>query len=335
MKNNKVNIAQIGVGYWGPNLLRNLVTNKKCQVSKVVDLSQERRDYVQGLYPFITVADDIAGVLNDEKIDAVIIATPVATHFDMAIKALQAGKHILVEKPMARTVSEVEQIRDLSQTKKLVAMVGHTYLYNDAVRYVKRMIDSGELGDVRYIYSQRLNLGRIRSDVDALWNFAPHDISIIQYWLGNPKPISVSRHGIDYIQKGVDDVVFLTVQYPGKILANIHVSWLDPHKIRLITIVGSKKMVVYDDMAENKIVIFDKGIDPKAKLGENMDFDIPGFQTFTHRSGDVLLPKVDFKEPLKVEIDHFMDCILNGSECLTGPNHALEVVRILSSGARS
>ncbi len=335
MKNNKVNIAQIGVGYWGPNLLRNLVSNKKCHVTKVVDLSPERREYVQGLYPFITVVNDIAQVLNNGEIDAVIIATPVATHFEMAIKALQAGKHILVEKPMARTVSEVEEIGRIANEKNLVAMVGHTYLYNDAVRYVKRMIDSGDLGDIRYIYSQRLNLGRIRSDVDALWNFAPHDISIIQYWLGNPTPVSINRCGIDCIQKGVDDVVFLNVRYPGKILANIHVSWLDPHKIRRITIVGSKKMVVYDDMAENKIIIFDKGIDPKAKLGENMDFDVPGFQTFSHRSGDILLPKLEFKEPLKVEIDHFMDCILKGSDCLTGPNHALEVVRILSSSVRS
>jgi predicted dehydrogenase len=331
-KNSKVvTVAQLGVGYWGPNLLRNLVANKNCIVVKVVDLSNDRREYVQRLYPSIEVTDKAELVFDDPSVDAVIIATPVNTHFEMAIKALKTGKHVLVEKPMARTIEEVKQIGELASLKKLVAMVGHTFLYNAAVRYVKELINSGVLGEVRYIYSQRLNLGRIRPDVDALWNFAPHDVSIIQYWLGNPTPVSVVRRGIDYIQNGIDDVVFLNIIYPNKIMANVHVSWLDPNKVRRITVVGSKKMVVYDDMAENKIAIFDKGIDPVAKLGENMDYDNLNFQTFDHRSGDVLLPKIDFKEPLKVEIEHFIDCIQNGRECLTDVKHALEVVRILSN----
>lgn len=210
-------------------------------------------------------------------------------------------------------------------------MVGHTFLFNAAVRYVRKLIDSGEIGDIRYIYSQRLNLGRIRSDVDALWNFAPHDVSIIQYWLGDPDPISVVRCGIDYIQEKIDDVVFLNILYPNKIIANIHVSWLDPRRVRSMTVVGSKKMVIYDDIAENKIAIFDKGIDRRAVLGENMDFDHPRFQDFNHRSGDVLLPRIDFQEPLKVEIEHFFDCIQNSTECITGIKHAKKVVGILSS----
>jgi predicted dehydrogenase len=327
---NVVTVAQLGVGYWGPNLLRNLVANNNCRVSKVVDLSIERRDYVQRLYPSIEVADKTDFVFDDPSVNAVVIATPVHTHFEMAMKALKADKHVLVEKPMARTVEEVRQIGDLARSKNLVAMVGHTFLYNAAVRYVKELIDSGVLGDIRYIYSQRLNLGRIRPDVDALWNFAPHDVSIIQYWLGNPTPVSVMRRGIDYIQKGIDDVVFLNIIYPNKVMANIHVSWLDPNKVRRITVVGSKKMVVYDDMADNKIAIFDKGIDPVAKLGENMDYDNLNFQSFNHRSGDVLLPKIDFQEPLKVEIAHLIDCIQNGTRCLTDVEHALGVVRILS-----
>jgi predicted dehydrogenase len=196
---------------------------------------------------------------------------------------------------------------------------------------VKKLIDAGELGDIRYIYSQRLNLGRIRSDVDALWNFAPHDISIIQYWLNDPAPLSVVRRGIDYIQKDVDDVVFLNVMYPGKVMANIHVSWLDPQRIRTIVVVGSKKMVIYDDTAENKIAIYDKGIDRKAQLGQNMDYDDQHFPTFDHRSGDVLFPKIDFQEPLKVEIDHFLDCIEKGTTCITGIDHARKVVQILAS----
>lgn len=324
-------IAQIGVGYWGPNLLRNLVANKRCQVKVVVDLSAERRDYVKRLYPAIEVVDDINKVFTARDIDGVIIATPVFTHHELAIAALKAGKHILVEKPMARSVAEVEDIGKIAQNNGLVAMVGHTFLYNAAVRYVKKLIDSGELGDVRYIYSQRLNLGRIRSDVDALWNLAPHDISIIQYWLGDPVPISVVKRGIDYIQNGVSDVVFLNIIYPNKIMANIHVSWLDPGKIRCMTIVGSKKMVVYDDISDNKIAIYDKGIDPKAVLGEKMDYDGQAYPVFSLRSGDVLLPKIDFQEPLKVEIDHFFDCIEKGIDCLTGIEHAKKVVEILAS----
>ena len=327
-----LNIAQVGVGYWGPNLLRNLVSNKRCKVKTVVDLSPERRDYVSGLYPAVFVTDDVDQAFNDREIAGVVIATPVATHFDLAMRALGAGKHILVEKPLATTITEVEEMGRLALKNNLVVMVGHTFLFNAAVRYAKKLIDSGEIGDVRYIYSQRLNLGRIRSDVDALWNLAPHDVSIIQYWLGNPQPLSVVRRGVAYIQKGIEDVVFMNIIYPNNIMANIHVSWLDPQRARLMTIVGSKKMVIYDDTAENKIAIYDKGIDRKAVVGQNMDYDNPLFQAFDHRSGDVLLPKIDFQEPLKVEIEHFIDCILNGTKCLTGLDHAKKVVQILSTG---
>jgi predicted dehydrogenase len=297
----------------------------------VVDLSPERREYVRGLYPAVRVTEEFEEVIHDPEIEAVVIATPVTTHFDLAVQALSAGKHILVEKPMARSVAEVNEIGRLATEKNLVAMVGHTFLFNSAVRYVKKLIDSGELGDICYIYSQRLNLGRIRSDVDSLWNLAPHDISIIQYWLGDPEPLSVVRRGADYIQDNIDDVVFMSIMYPKKIMANIHVSWLDPLKVRLMVVVGSKKMVVYDDTVENKIAIYDKGIDRKAALGDNRDHNNPQPQTFDHRSGDVVLPKIDFKEPLKVEIEHFIDCIQNGTKCLTGLDHAKKVVEILST----
>ena len=324
-------IAQIGVGYWGPNLLRNLLANRRCHVTAAVDQSHERLDYVHRLYPTIRVSDKAEDILQDPHIEAVVIATPVATHYDLAVKILNAGKHVLVEKPMARSVSEVEEIGRISEEKGRVAMVGHTFLFNGAVRYVKRLIDSGELGDIRYVYSQRLNLGRIRSDVDALWNFAPHDISIIQYWLDDPTPLSVTKRGIDIIQSGIEDVVFLNIIYPHKIMANIHVSWLDPNKVRSMTVVGSRKMVVYDDIAENKIAIYDKGIDRKASLGEHMDYDNQPFPIFNYRSGDILLPRVDFQEPLSVEIDHFLDCIENGTKCMAGVEHAKKVVAILAS----
>jgi predicted dehydrogenase len=328
---NIVTVAQIGCGYWGPNLLRNLIASSQCNVKTVVDLSPDRRTFVKKHYPHVYVTDNVDEVLNDREIDALIIVTPVLTHFDLVMNALKAGKHILVEKPMATSVSEVEQIGIVAHQKKLVAMVGHTFLYNPSVRYLKKLIDAHELGDIRYIYSRRLNLGRIRPDVDALWNFAPHDISIIQYLLNNPSPLSVHKHGMDYIQAGIDDVVFLNIIYPDKIIANIHVSWLDPRKVRSMTVVGSKKMVIYDDAEENKVAIYDKGIDRQAVLGENMDYDNPDIFTLDYRYGDVLLPHINFEEPLKLEIAHFVDCILNGTQCITGPEHALMVVKILSS----
>ena len=325
-----INIAQIGVGYWGPNLLRNLVSNKDCEVKTVVDYSEDRRKFVNDLYPSINTTDQINEVLNDNQIDAVIIATPVATHFELSMKSLEAGKHILVEKPMATTVEDVQKIGKIGIEKNLITMVGHTFLFNSAVRYVKKLIDDDVLGDIRCIYSQRLNLGRIRNDVDALWNLAPHDISIIQYWLNDPEPVNIKRSGMDFVQKGIDDIVFMNIEYPKNIMANIHVSWLDPHKIRRMTVVGSKKMVVYDDIAENKITIYDKGIDRLAILGENMDFDNPNTFSFNHRSGDVVIPEIKWTEPLKTEIEHFISCIKNKSSCLTDAYHAEKVVKILA-----
>ena len=324
-----INIAQIGVGYWGPNLLRNLVGNQNCLVKTVVDLSAERRKFVKNLYPSVKVTENVNDVINDSSIDAVVIATPVASHFDLAISALNAGKHILVEKPMATKVDQIKQIGHHATEKNLVAMVGHTFLFNSAVRYVKSLIESGELGEIRYIYSQRVNLGRIRDDVDALWNLAPHDISIIQYWLDDPEPESISRNGMAYVQKDIDDVVFVNITYPNGVMANIHVSWLDPHKIRRMTVVGSKKMIVYDDIAENKITVYDKGIDRLAVLGENMDFDDPSTFNYNYRSGNVILPKIKWIEPLRTEINHFIDCIQNQATCITGPSHAEKVVKIL------
>ncbi|TFB10602.1 Gfo/Idh/MocA family oxidoreductase [Candidatus Marinimicrobia bacterium MT.SAG.3] len=329
----KVNFGQIGVGYWGPNLLRNLVANPDCEVKRVVDLSEDRRNFVSTNYPSVEVSEDVDSILNDKDISAVIISTPVNTHFDLAKRALLAGKHILVEKPIATEVKQLEELDAIATKNDLVICAGHTFLYNSAVRYVKKLIDSGELGDIRYIYCQRLNLGRIRSDVDALWNFAPHDISIMQYWLNEPNEFEVSKRGMDYVQNGVDDVVFLNILYPKNIMVNIHVSWLDPLKVRRITVVGSKKMVVYDDVAENKIMIYDKGIDHIATLGERMDFDRTNVGQFNLRSGDVLIPKIDWQEPLKVEIEHFVDCILNGTKCLTDINHAKNVVRILTENS--
>jgi len=322
-------LAQFGCGYWGPNLLRNFSALPNCSVRYVVDSSADRRSFVQQSFPRSRAVETCDAALSDPEVKAVVIATPAATHFTMAKLALEAGKHVFVEKPLATSVAEVDELSRSAKTRNLVVMVGHTFIYNSAVRYVKKLIDGGDLGEVRYIYSQRLNLGRIRSDIDAMWNFAPHDISIIQYWLGNPQPLSVSKNGMAYMQDGIDDVVFLSLEYPNKIIANIHVSWLDPQKVRKMIVVGSKKMVVYDDVADDKIAIYDKGIDRKAVLGQNMDFDHPQLAQFNYRRGDIVLPEVKFTEPLRVEAEHFTDCILNSREPLTGITHARTVVSIL------
>ena len=322
-------LAQLGCGYWGPNLLRNFSTLKNCSVKYVVDASADRRAFVQKFFPASQAVEAWQPVFDDPEVDAVVIATPAASHFELALAALRAGKHVFVEKPLATRAAEVDELAREAEARQRVVMVGHTFIYNSAVRYVKKMIEAGDLGEIRYIYSQRLNLGRIRSDIDALWNFAPHDISIIQYWLGDPAPLSVSRQGMAYMQEGIDDVVFLSLTYPGKIMANIHVSWLDPQKVRKMIVVGSRKMVVYDDVADDKIAIYDKGIDRRAVLGENMDFDNPRPPEFNYRSGDILLPQVKFVEPLKVEAEHFLESIRNGTVPLTGLAHARTVVSIL------
>jgi len=322
-------LAQFGCGYWGPNLLRNFSNLPDCHVKYAVDSSAERRAFIEANFPKTLAIDSIEPALSDPAVDGVIIATPAGTHFQLASEALLAGKHVFVEKPLATKVTEVDELDSLAKARELLVMAGHTFVYNTAVRYVKKLLDAGELGEIRYIYSQRLNLGRIRSDIDALWNFAPHDVSIIQYWLGDPTPLSIHRVGMDFIQKGIDDVVFLNIVYPNKIIANVHVSWLDPQKVRKIIIVGSRKMVVYDDVAEDKIAIYDKGIDKKAILGENMDFDRPNPDEFKYRNGDILIPQVNFKEPLRSEAEAFVDSMWNGRKSLTGIPHARNVVAIL------
>ena len=334
MTRNGTVLAQLGCGYWGPNLLRSFSSLPNCWVKYVVDLSLDRRAFVEANFPKTIAISSVGQALSDPEVTGVVIATPAGTHFGLAKEALLAGKHVFVEKPLATTVAEVDELDGLAKERDLLVVAGHTFIYNAAVRYVKKLLEAGELGEIRYIYSQRLNLGRIRSDIDALWNFAPHDISIIQYWLGDPEPVSVHRVGMDFIQQGIDDVVFLTIVYPKKIIANIHVSWLDPQKVRKIIIVGSRKMVVYDDVAEDKIAIYDKGIDRKAVLGQHMDFDHPRPELFNYRSGDILMPQVHFIEPLRSEAESFVESIWNGKKSITGIPHARNVVAILEQAQR-
>lgn len=326
----KIKVIQIGVGYWGPNLLRNLIELNDFEVVGVVEPSAERRSYVTAEHPGVAVFGSLDEVLNNLEFDAAVVATPVRTHYDIAKRLLEHGVHILVEKPITESTGQLLDLESIAQEKNLVAMSGHTFLFNSAVTYLKSLVDSGELGAIRYIYCQRLNLGRIRSDVDALWNLAPHDISVISYLLGDVEPLSAVRFGASYVQPGVDDVVFLNLTYPEGVIANVHVSWLDPHKTRKITVVGEKKMVVFDDMAESRIAIWDKGIDVVAELGEGMDFDSVS-EGFVHRSRGVQYPQLPFQEPLRVELQHYAACIRGESECLTGTSHAKAVLRTLES----
>jgi predicted dehydrogenase len=329
MDKKSITVGQIGCGYWGPNLLRNYSSLPACHVKYVVDSSPERREFVERNFPRSQPEGRFESVLEDPEVQALIIATPAGSHFELAKQSLEAGKHVFVEKPLATSVREVDELEAVAKRQNRIVMVGHTFVYNPAVRYVKKLIDAGELGELRYIYSQRLNLGRIRSDIDALWNFAPHDISIIQYWLDDPEPLSVLRQGMDYIQEGIEDVVFLNLAYPNKVMANIHVSWLDPQKVRKMILVGSRKMVVYDDVADGKIAIYDKGIDRRHVLGEFMDYDQVRPVDFKHRNGDIVLPQVESAEPLRVEAEHFLDCIRKEQTPITGFPHARVVVGIL------
>jgi len=327
-----IRIAQVGCGYWGPNLIRNFNSVKECELAAVVEPSEERRAFVEKSFSGVRCDLGFDEVITDPSLDALIIATPANLHFEQAKQALLSGKHVLVEKPMATKLTQAKELADIAAANGLILMSGHTFLYNDAVRFIKNEIDSGNLGQIRYLYSQRLNLGRIRSDVDALWNFAPHDVSIFQFLLGDPDPIEINSFGMDFVQKGTDDVVFLNLRY-DKILANVHVSWLDPLKTRKLVIVGSKKMIVYDDVAEDKISVYDKGIDKFSNLGENMDFDSTPQPLFRYRSGDIWIPKIDYREPLRLEAEHFLDCIREGKEPLSGPSHSLKVIGILEKAS--
>lgn len=324
-------VAQIGCGYWGPNVLRNFSAQPGCWVKFVAEINPERQQYVTANFPRSNVTDNIDVVFADRDVDAVIVATPASSHHAIAKQALEAGKHVFVEKPLATTVRDADELVALAETHGRTLMAGHTFLYNAAVRYAKKLLVEESLGQLYYIYSQRLNLGQVRSDVNAWWNLAPHDVSILLYLMDGELPATVSATGVSYIQPGIEDVVFATLKWANGVTGHIHVSWLDPGKIRKMTLVGSRKMVVYDDVSDDKITIFDKGVDRVPKIGERMDYDQSGDYQLIHRTGDILLPRISFQEPLKTEAAHFLDCLRNRVTPLTGPKHARDVVAILEA----
>lgn len=328
-------LAQLGCGYWGPNLLRCFSAQPGCWIKWVAEPDEKRQAYVRENYPGIKVTSAWQEVLADPQVEAVIIATPASTHYALTKATLLAGKHVFVEKPLAMSVAEADELMALAAASQRTLMVGHTFLYNAAVRYLKGLLDRGEVGQIYYIYSQRLNLGQVRSDVNVWWNLAPHDISILLYLMDGELPVSVTAHGVDYIQPGIQDVVFATLTWGNRVMAHIQVSWLDPGKVRRMTVVGSRKMVIYDDVSDDKIIVLDKGIDRVPKIGERMDYDhFNSYQLF-HRMGDAWLPRIDFQEPLRVEAAHFLECLRTGQMPLTGPRHARDVVAVLEAGQRS
>jgi len=331
-----IQVAQIGCGYWGPNLLRNLVRLPEFEVVAVVEKSADRRAYVHSNYPDLSVIDDDDLLLDEMmNVDAVAVATPASTHFPLAQKFLEHGKHVFVEKPLALRAQECQVLIDLAEEKAVTLMVGHVFEYNAAVNQIKGLISTGELGDIYYITSERLNLGVIRQDVNALWNLAPHDISIINYWLGE-EPESTSAQGMAYIQEDIEDVAFLVMHYPSGVAAHVHVSWLHPLKVRRMIVVGSKKMLVYDDTsADARIQIYDKGI-----TRQSIDTSLGEFDTFAkfqliHRAGDVLIPHLEYPEPIVMEMKDFARAIQNHSKPIADGYSGLRVVRVLEAAQES
>ncbi len=321
-------IGVVGCGYWGPNLIRNFINLKEADVKICSDLDEGRLKHMNHLYPSLATTTDYREITKDDSIDAVVIATPVSTHYQLAIEALEAGKHVFCEKPLTQSVEEGVKLVNLADENDRTLMVGHTFVYTAAVNKVKDLIGSGELGDIHYMSTARVNLGLFQEDINVVWDLAPHDVSIMNYILG-VRPLAVSAVGHSYIQPGIQDVSFVTLRYPGSILANLHVSWLNPNKIRSTTVVGSKKMLVYDDISSlEKIRIYDKGVDV-----------VPHYDTFgefqlSYRYGDIHIPKLDEAEPLKMECQHFIDCI-EGAQQRSSGRHGLEVLIVLDAIDRS
>ena len=309
-----IGTAVVGIGYWGPGIVRNLAGLESCRLLHLVDADSSRAaSAAERLTPETLAHDDYSRVLNDPEVEAVVIATPVRSHHELALGALLAGKHVLVEKPLAMTVPECKELERAAEERGLILMVGHIFLFNAAVEQVKTYIDEGKLGDVLYVHSRRVNLGRVQGDINALWSFAPHDLSILNYWLGG-EPVAVAARGFSYISPGVEDVVFCTLHYPGKVRAHIHIGWLDPRKVREMTVVGSQRMVVFDDISPGaKVQLFDSRVETSGNSGPE---DFAAWQVDIQK-GDVTIPKIPWVEPLRTEMAHFLHCVRDGGPCRT------------------
>ncbi|MEJ3748187.1 Gfo/Idh/MocA family oxidoreductase [Actinomycetes bacterium KLBMP 9797] len=328
MTDGSASVALIGFGYWGPNLARNLQNHGEGRWRYLVELNPERRAKAAGLYPDVRVTDDLAEVLADPAVAACVVATPAATHAPLARRVLDAGKHVLVEKPLALSTPDAIELATLADDRGLTLMVGHTFEYVPAVLRMKELVEAGTIGDLLYLHSQRLNLGRIQSDINAFWSIGPHDVSIANFLVGE-RPQWASAEGARYLNASVEDVTFVTVGYPGGVLAHMHVSWLDPSKTRRTTVVGSKQMLVYDDMdPQAKLKVFDKGAD---KLHE----DEYGAWQYELRDGVVRVPTLESVEPLAAELRHFLHCVDTGERPRTDGWNGVDVVAVLEAVSAS
>ncbi len=327
-----VRIAVIGAGHWGPNLVRNFHTGQGSSVTHVVDSRAERLAQLAPRYPGVAFLQDADTVFANPGVDAVVIATPTATHYALCKRALEAGKHVLVEKPITTRAAEAEELGALADKKRKTLMVGHVFLFNPAVQRVKQYLEKGELGKVHYVSMVRTNLGPIRGDVNAAWDLASHDISIADHWLGAGAE-AVSAVGGVYINPGVQDVVFATLRYPGGALVNLHCSWLNPRKNRDVTVVGDRRMLTFDDMnLLEPLRVYDKGVGEQ--VSKSVVDTFAGFRASV-REGDITIPKVPMGEPLKAECDAFLDAVTKGVAPLTGAKMAASVVRTLEAMEKS
>lgn len=324
-----LNIAVAGCGYWGPNLIRNFSLLSGCRVARVCDSEETRLAHMKNLYPSIIPTTRFDDLLNDEELDAIAIATPVHLHHGLGKKSLLAGKHAFIEKPMATSSAECEELVSLAARNNLTLMVGHTFIYSTPVRRIKEIVDSGEIGEVQYISSRRLNLGLFQKDINVTWDLAPHDISIILYLIGRP-PVSVNCQGKAHVNRCIEDVTNMSLNFDNGGFAIIHSSWLDPNKVREMIIVGSKKMIVYNDNEPlEKIKIFDKRVETPPHYDTFAEFH------YSYHYGDAYIPYLKQVEPLKVETQHFLDCIRNGKRPETSGLDGLRVVQILEAASRS
>ena len=326
-----IRVAVVGAGYWGPNLIRNFSSCPETELVAVCDPDQQRLAVVMANYPNVTAEPQFDLLLARDDIDAVSVATPVVTHFPIALAALEAGKHVLVEKPLATSVGEAEQLIAVADQSNRTLMVDHTYVYSGPIQKIKAVIDAGEIGEVYFIDSVRINLGLFQRDVNVIWDLAPHDLSILDYLLGR-LPVSVSAFGASHADQSneIEDVAYLSLDYGAGLLASLHVNWLSPVKIRHFIIGGSNKSIVFNDLeVTEKIKIYDRGItvneDPQQRRGILVDY----------RTGDIWSPHVERVEPLQVMVSHFADCVLHGKRPRTDGEVGLRVVRILEAAQRS
>ena len=327
--NKKLSVGVVGCGYWGPNLIRNFRSLADCRLKSICDVSEDRLRHLRNLYPEVEAETKFETLLGDTALDAIVIATSVKHHFPMAKASLLAGKHTFIEKPLASSLAQCEELVDLAKKQGRILMVGHTFLYSPAVRKIKEIVDNGDIGDIRYISARRLNLGLFQKDINVAWDLAPHDISIILYIM-QETPSSINCRGTAHITPGIEDVTSMNLHFSDEKSAMIQSSWLDPKKTREMTIVGSERMIVYDDVApQEKIKIFDTRVERPPHYDTFAEFH------YAYHYGDMYSPYIKQDEPLKTECQHFLDCIRTGMTPITDGQRGLEVVKILEASSAS